>query len=306
MSTLTDRYIHAATRWLPGRTREDVKAELRERIEDTVAARGGADAEREVLEELGDPLRVSVDYAGREPVLIGPRWFFIWLRLVVLLLMIVPPIVAIVTIVASTNDDASLGATIGTAIGALWEVGVQIVFWTTLTFAVLEWTGATPDTGGPWTVDKLPDRGEGSTLGELILTLVLIPTCAALIVWQHVGSPFSSGGERIPLADPGLWRWFLPLVLVTLALELAHALWIHATGWSWPAAVANATITLAFAVPTIIVLTDNALINPDLIAHLGWNAETVAQTLQWTALGVGLVAAWEILDGVIKARRASI
>ena len=110
-TTLTDRYVHAATRWLPGRTRTEVAAELRERIADTVAANGDTpSAERAALEELGDPLRVAVDYTGREPTLIGPRLFFPWLRLTVILVAIVAPIVTAIVVLVDAFEAEPLGS----------------------------------------------------------------------------------------------------------------------------------------------------------------------------------------------------
>ncbi len=307
MTTLTDRYVHAATRWMPGRTRQEVEAELRERIEDTLAAHdGGPDAEREVLEELGDPLEVAVTYTGREPVLIGPRWFFIWLRLVLLLLAIVPPIVAAVSLVASAIEGDSLGAMIGSAVGALWFTAVQIAFWTTLVFAALEWTGVIPEADEAWTVDRLPESaGTRPGVAETTAAVAFLAVSATLLVWQQFGSPFTEDGETIAVLDPDLWSWWIPAVLVLLALEAAHAIWAHVAGWTWPVAVTNAALALAFAVITVPVLQDNAMVNPELVRHLDWSPAVVEQTMSWIVVGVIVVTVWEIADGFLKARRAA-
>jgi len=303
MTTLTDRYVHAATRWLPGRTRTEVAAELRERIGDTVAANGDTpQAERAALEELGDPLRVAVDYTGREPALIGPRLFFPWLRLTMLLVAIVAPIVTTVVVVVGAFEGDPIGSIIGEGVWTLIEMAVHLTFWTTLVFVILDWTG-TPAEVDTWSVDSLPEPDTGTGLSDLIAACIFLPLFAVMIVWQHVRSPFFEDGERIPLADPDLWSWYLPLVLTTLALELGHALWLHRSGWTWPAAWANLALSLAFAVPTIWLLLDGALVNPDLVAHLGWDPDITQKSMNAIAAGVGLVSAWEILDGFRKAYR---
>lgn len=300
-TTLTDRYVHAATRWLPGGTRTEVAAELRERIGDTVAAHGGTpEAERTALEELGDPLRVAVDYTGREPVLIGPRLFFPWLRLTTLLLAIVAPLVTAITIIVGAFEGDSIGSIVGGGAWTLIEMVVHLVFWTTLVFAILDWVG-TPAEVETWSVDQLPETDTGTGTADLVGGLIFLPAFAALIVWQHVGSPFSEGGEQIPMADPDLWSWYLPLVLLTLALELGHLLWIHRTGWTWSAAWANLALTLLFAVPTIALLLDGALVNPALVTHLEWDADITQQVMNWIAVGIALVSAWEGFDGFRKA-----
>ncbi|SKB06303.1 HAAS signaling domain-containing protein [Aeromicrobium choanae] len=300
-TTLTDRYVHAATRWLPGSTRTEVAAELRERIGDTVAARGGTpDAEREALEELGDPLRVAVDYTGREPVLIGPRLFFPWLRLTTILVAVVAPIVTAVVVLVDAFDGDPIGSIIGGGVWMMLEMIVHLVFWTTLVFVVLDWTGTKAEVE-TWSVDQLPQPDTGTSLSDLIAGLVFLPVFAALIIWQHVGSPFFADGERIPMADPDLWSWYLPLVLVTLGLELLHLLWVYRAGWTWPAAWANLALTLLFAVPTIVLLLDGAIVNPDLVAHLGWDAGITQKAMNGIAAGVGLVSLWEAFDGFRKA-----
>ena len=71
MDTLTDRYVAATVRELTQDQRDDVDRELRGTIEDMVEARldaGAAasreEAEREVLVELGDPIRLAAGLHG--------------------------------------------------------------------------------------------------------------------------------------------------------------------------------------------------------------------------------------------------
>lgn len=302
-TTLTDRYIHAATRWLPGKTRTEVAAELRERIGDMVAANGSTpEAERDALEELGDPLRVATDYAGREPVLISSRWFFPWLRLLLVLLAIVPPVVATIATIAAALQGESIGSVVATAVVTVLEVIMQVTFWTTVVFVILDWSGSSTDDLQPWSVDRLPaETNTGVGVGELIAGLVMFVLLAALLIWQHVASPFFDDGERIPIADPALWNWYLPLVLLTLVLEGAHLAWIHRTGWTWPAAWANAAVNLVFTVPTVVLLLEGTMVNPDLVTHLGWDPEIVDNVLRGTAVGLALLGLWEIIDGFRRA-----
>jgi hypothetical protein len=107
-------------------------------------------------------------------------------------------------------------------------------------------------------------------------------------VWQHVAVPFFEGGDRLPALDPGLGSWYLPLV--TLALELGHAVWIYRAGGTWPAAWANLALTLLLAVPTIVLLLDGSIFDPELATHFTWDAEIVEKVLRGIAVGVGLVS----------------
>lgn len=300
--TLTDRYVHAATRWLPGRTKDEVAAELRERIADTIAAHGGTpDAEREALEELGDPLRVAVAYTGREPALIGPRHFFQWLRLTTLLVGIVVPIVTAITVIVGAFEGDSFGSIIGAGVSTLIEMTINVTFWTTLVFVILDWTGTKDAEVELWSVDRLPEAHTGTSMSDLVAGLIFLPVAAALVIWQHFGSPFSEDGERIPMADPDLWSWYLPLVLLVLALEVIHLVWVHRVGWTWTTATANLALSLAFAIPTIVLLLDNSLVNPDLVAHLNWDPEITKKVMNGVAVSIAAVSVWESFDGFRKA-----
>ncbi|KAA1420701.1 hypothetical protein FE697_017335 [Mumia zhuanghuii] len=308
-ATLTDRYVHAATRWLPGGTRGDVEAELRERIADTVAARGDSPAaEREVLEEMGDPLRVAVEYTGREPRLIGPRVFMMWLRLLVLLLAIVPPIAAAGNLIGELTDGGDVIQALIGSLGVAFMAAVQVSFWVTAVFAVLDWTGALEkEDADPWTVDKLPAGTKaGQSWGDTIASLVFLGVMALLLIWQQASSPITSDGDSIAVLDPDLWSWWIPVVLVLIAIEVGFTLWVHYGGWTWTAAAVNAALAIAFAAVTLPVLASGDFLNPELVEHLGWSAATVDDVLQWITVGVVIVTVWEIVDGVLKARRSSV
>ena len=84
-ASLTDRYVAATVRGLDEAQRPEVERELRATIEDMVDARleagapTRADAERAVLVELGDPVRLAAGYSGRPLHLIGPGVYPEWL-----------------------------------------------------------------------------------------------------------------------------------------------------------------------------------------------------------------------------------
>ncbi|MFD1827584.1 MULTISPECIES: hypothetical protein [Mumia] len=307
-TTLTDRYVHAATRWLPGQTRRDVGDELRERIADTVAARGDSAAvEREVLEEMGDPLLVAVKYTGREPRLIGPRYFMPWLRLLVLVLVIVLPIVGTVHIISGVASDDNIATTLIGAVGVMISAAIQIAFWVTAVFAVLEWSGVGEgEVTERWTVDKLPATARsGRPYAETIASLVYLAVMAFLLIGQQTSSPVRIDGESIAVLDPMLWGSWIPIVLGLIALEILFTLWVHVKGWTWTAAGVNAALGVAFAAVTVPVLKSGDFLNPELVERLGWNASTLDQVTQGILVGVLVVTAWDVIDGVLKARRAS-
>src|SRR5699024_5151302 len=115
-------YISATIRTLHPDTQEDVRAELTASIADAVEARleqgeqPGA-AEREVLTDLGDPAVLAAGYADRPLHLLGPRYYLVWKRLLVLLLRIVPACALVGVGLAQALSGAESGTIIGEALG---------------------------------------------------------------------------------------------------------------------------------------------------------------------------------------------
>ncbi|WP_104181928.1 permease prefix domain 1-containing protein [Arthrobacter sp. B0490] len=318
MTTLTDRYVWAAVRTVPEPQRSDLEPEIRELIEETVQARrvSGEEpvaAERAALVQLGDPERLAADYADRPLTLIGPRYYLEWLRLLKTLLAVVVPIVTVVVFLAQFLSRGDPGAAIGSAVATALGVTVHLGFWTTLVFVLLERAG-TADTGIQWSPEglpALPDHSRHARLPEFVASLVFLAALAAAIVWQHVSSVVRGpDGRAIALLDPALWAFWLPWFLVLLLAEAAFAAWVYLRDWSWAAAAMNLVLNLAFAVPAVLLWSGGRLLNPDFVAAVGWDP-AVATGGGWTVASivtgaVVLVAAWDVVDGFLRARRASL
>lgn len=316
--TLTDRYVEAVVRALPPRQRDDVARELRASIADQVDGRveaGEPDdaAERAVLTGLGDPDELAAGYADRPLWLVGPRFYLAWRRLVTLLPWIVLPFVAFAVALGQTLSDAGLGATVGSTVGATITVGVHLVFWTTLVFAVLERT-TTPAEAGiqPWDLDRLPEAGSGRPLfGEMVVTIVFMVLSAGLVVWDHlVGLAWVKGaghaGEWMPVLDPALWPWWIGALFVAMAATAALSVAVWARGrWSYPLATVNAVLNVVVAGVTVWLLAEDRLFNPELVTALtALGAEDLDDVVPTVfAFGVAGVAVWSVVDAYRKALR---
>ncbi|WP_157002902.1 hypothetical protein [Agromyces laixinhei] len=316
MTTLTDRYVWAAARTLPEAQRTEFSRDLSERIADTVDARvdSGAStpetAEYDALVELGDPAVLTASYSDRPLVLIGPRYFLTWKRLLIFLESFVP---ATATAVSALGLVIAGGGweVIGSAIGVGISVALQLAFWVTLVFAVIERTAAATGTEAHlgWTPDRLPqlpDVRRPHRRSDLIASLSFLALAVVFLVWQHFGIVWL-GGERqpIPVLDPALWSFWLPYLLVLLVLEAAFAVWIYRSDWNWTNALVNVLLNVAFAVPVIWLFVGGMLLSPEFVAavdpHLDTDADRALSVL-FVAIVVGLCA-WDAIDGLVKAAR---
>jgi hypothetical protein len=321
--TLTDRYVWAVLRSLPEAKRSDIDRELRASIADDIDARvaGGEDpvaAERAVLLDLGEPMRLAAGYVGRPLALIGPDLYVDYVRLLKLLLGIVLPIVTVTLFVVNALSGAEPGELVGGIIGVVLGVGVHLCFWVTLVFVVIERTGAAKRngaTGYPGTTrfdpDELPAIATGSTGGrsELIASLVFALLVPVALVWQQNSSNFRDpDGAPIPVIDPALWSFWLPYLIVLTLLTGVFAVVLYRVGrWTWPLAAVNAVLTIATIGPIAWLVWTGAALNEAYLDRLGW-ADFVAAgspSATLTAVALGGIGAWAIIDSVIKTVRAS-
>lgn len=323
-ATLTDRYVDAAMRTVPEKQRADLAAELRASIDDDIDARleqgePRESAERAVLVELGDPDVLAARYTDRPLQLIGPRYFLDWWRLLKLLLWIVAPLAAFGVALGKVLSGASFGEVAGTVASVTLAVIVHLAFWTTLVFALIE---RYPQAGAnaasrsrgrgraplvEWSPDQLPDpRENGAAFSDMIASIVMLAVGAGAVLWDHFLGFVP--GTRLPFLHPDLWPWWIGALLVVMAIEAVLAVVVHAAGrWTYPLAVANTVLALVVAVPALWLLMQGQLLNPDFWPTLvtDGEAENVSRVVATvTGFGIAGIAAWDVIDGFLKARRS--
>ncbi|MGI5522056.1 permease prefix domain 1-containing protein [Micromonospora sp. CA-259024] len=312
MNTLTDRYLAATLRSVPVQRRDEIATELRASIEDMIEDRtgGGQDtttAEREVLTELGNPDRLAARYADRRLQLIGPTYYLVWLRLLKLLLSFIPAIVGTVVTIVEAAEGKGFGA-IGPGLVAAMQVAVQIAFWLTLTFALIERSQPTVDLPD-WTVDQLPDAPvrRGIPLADTIASVVMLVLTIGYLPFQHYQSwVHATDGENIPILDPDLWSFWLPALIVVLVASVIFEVVKYRIGrWTWTLFGIKALLNVAFAVPLVWLALSDRLFNPVLAERLSWLAEADNRNALGAAiaLGAAVVMVWDLIDTAVKTRR---
>ena len=321
MTSLTERYLAAALRGIPDRQRSDVEGELRSSITDAVEDRvaAGEDrvaAEKAVLQGLGNPAHLAAEYAGRPLYLIGPELYLVWRHLLLRLAAVVVPVVLAVLTAVELMGGAGYANALVDGIGGAITVGVHLAFWVTFVFAFLERADAARETrteivgaAGRWTVDMLPEPsaervGVGETVGEVFTSLLMI---GGLLFLRDVSWARGANGEVVPMFDPALTTFWLPLLIAILASIAALHVVVYLVGrWTIPLATGFAALEIAFAVPVIALALSGTLINPAFAAEVGWPplAERDGIVMVAIAAATTLITAWEIFDAFRRARRA--
>lgn len=311
MTTLTDRYVFAATRTLREPRRSDIARELTASIDEMVAARieaGGSEgsAEREVLLDLGDPSALAVEYDERPAYLIGPSLFPVYRRVTLLVLAIAPVTVGLIVALVAIADDPDVWPGIGDGFGAAWMIAIQVCFWSTLTFAIIDRAGGTAHLPR-WSPDRLPavPRASQVSLSDAVASLAMIALVVVLLVAQNFRSFVPSGGDAIAVLDPDLWTPWLVLLIVVLVLSAAVEVWKYRVGrFTWPITAATAATSAAFAVPVIWLAAQDRLFNPAFVAELELSRDTVDAMGVVTICVVAAIELGTVADAIVKTRRA--
>lgn len=313
-SSLTDRYVAAVLHGIRDEQRAEVEAALRDSISKAVDARvaGGeapGDAERAVLTELGDPMRVSAARSGRELHLIGPAVYPDYIRLLRLLLTIVVPIVGVAVGAATAIAGADPWDVVAAGFGAAFSVAVQVAFWVTLAFALVERSGSRPRVPSLWDVDDLPELpSRRITLGGTVASVAGLAVLIWFLLWQPgYQESFDPGGPTIPILDPALSQFWIPFLVAVLLASIGLEIVKYLKGrWTLPLAAVNTVLSLAFAIPAIWLLTTDQLLNPEFLSTITVDEaapllDGVPSLIVWVIV---VVSAIDITEGWWKALRS--
>lgn len=313
-TTLTDRYVWTVTRHLPDDIGPDVAQELRGTIADAIDGKveAGADpaqAEQQVIAELGDPDVLARQYGGRPGYLIGPGIYPDYIKLIRLLPPIVLPIVLVANLIGrlTMDDDAGWGSIVLDSWVVVLTVAVHLGFWITLTFALIEWHRPEAERDRPlseWKPDQLtaevPWRHVG--LGETLFQAGFSAAMAVLVAWQFSGV----GGNAIQVLNPDVdLVWKLALIgLFVFDAVLAIVVW--RTGrWTPTLAATNVASNAAAATLLIWLLSRGELLTdlPTILGErFGWSTDWTLPTAL-VAVGIVVITLWDGIESVIKARR---
>ncbi|MBD8507134.1 hypothetical protein HT102_11600 [Hoyosella sp. G463] len=294
---LSDRYAWAVARHVPPALRADINADVRALIEAAVARQDAGDplqAEREALIELGDPHHLAAAYTGSPQHLIGPAFYFDYIRLIKLLAAIVLPIAALaisLPLIIATPDD-HLAVLAGTAWGTAM-VAIQLLFWTTLVFVLLD-RHASRSRDTRWRPEQLPRAGASSQRADAAFSVLAVAALIVFLVWQQLA-------RETPFVDPELWRAWLPIILGLAVLMLVlQSLRLARGAWTTPLGILHVLADVALLATVAHAATRSSLINPAYAEQAG-----VPQASPWiivTLIGAFIIG--DIIGVIADLRRA--
>lgn len=328
---LIEIYIQEVTRRLPEKSREDIALELRSTIEDMLPDDSTEEDVKKVLEKLGNPASLASGYRDRPMHLIGPRYFDLYVTLLKMILPIAG-VIAIITMIASyffsyNGDEAVLNIMIhafAEGIGVLIEVGIQVFFWLTVTFAIIERTDKGREiepltmNHTKWTPDDLKNvmfipKKKAIAKGEVFGSLIWTAIWASVYFYSaHLLGVYENSGNGLEFVTPALNQEVLlsywPIVVAVIGLEIALAVTKLIKGqWTYKLAVLNTIYEVISTVVLIIIMLNPNLFQPEFISYMtDIFSITAGHFTNWFIGGViftfVIFGGIAIFDGFRKAR----
>lgn len=323
---LIELYIQEVTRRLPEKSRKDIGLELQSTIEDMLPEDCTDEDVKVVLKKLGNPAVLASGYRDRPQYLIGPEIYDIYISLLKMVLPIAITI-SIIALVAETvmgySGNESVMQAILSVIGVgIWDaisIGMQVFFWITLVFAVLERTDTAiaqysmTTRQKEWKPEDLKDipyvpKKKAITKWEVSGSVVWTAIWGSLYYYaSNLVGVYRSGDNGLELTTPifneQVLHSFWPLVVIAILLELLLAISKFRSGkWTMKLAVFNLITQLIAFVILIIIFTNNEIFATSFMDLLSMGSAGQKQLIGAVIAIFGLSAAIDAFSGFRKAR----
>lgn len=331
MTNLIEIYIQEVTRRLPEKNREDIALELKSTIEDMLPDEFSEADVKEALKKLGSPVALASGYLDRPMHLIGPRYYDVYVTLLKMIL----PIAAVIALISMTatyffdyNGEYALLEVILHVVGkGIWlaiEVGIQVFFWLTIVFAILERTDKGKDMEPltesltKWTPDDLKNisyipKKKAIKKVEVFGYLMWTAIWATLYFYaNHLIGIYENNGAGLEFVFPTFNQEVLlsywPMVVVIIGLEVALALYKLIKGqWTNRMAAFNTVVEVLASVGVIVVFINPNVFQPEFISYMSNIFSTSDAQLRGVILGIVFItlifySVMSIIDGFKKAR----
>lgn len=321
---LIEVYIQEVTRRLPERMRTDIALELRSTIEDMLPDNYREEDVKRVLNQLGNPAVLANGYKDQPMHLIGPRYFDLYVSL---LKMIVPIaiVISLISIIAQnfigySGEESILNVVITIivkGIGSIIEVGIQVFFWLTLTFAIIERVDKDKDpqpvtsSMEKWTADDLKNisyipKRKAISKFEVFGSLMWTAIWATLYFYasQLVGV-YEGDGDRFEFVIPALNQEVLlsyrPIIVMIIVFEIALSLYkLLKEQWTKRMAIFNTILQIIITIVFTIIITNPNIMNQAFIAYMtDWKDQQIVGILIFIII---IAAAVNVYDGFKRVR----
>ncbi len=289
---LIEIYIQEVTRRLPEKTRKDIAMELQSTIEDMLPDDYSEADVKNALSKLGDPVSLANKYRDKPAYLIGPAFFDKYVATLKMVLSISIIVILVLFFIGEFFSFSESNGTIpfiisifGRAIETTVSIIVQVFFWVTLVFFILERTGVSPETmtttGEKWKPEDLKSisfipKKKIISKSEIFFSLLWTAIWATVYfnAMHTIGVYESSSGlEGLELVTPifnqDVLLSYWPLVIIFIGIEIALAIFKWVSGhWTKNVAILNTIYLLISSIVFIVIITNPNILAPSFITYI--------------------------------------
>ena len=325
---LIELYIQEVTRRLPEKNRADIALELQSTIEDMLPEDHTEQDVKAVLLKLGDPVTLASGYRDRPMHLIGPRYYDVYISLLKMIL----PIAAVISLIALVGDNPfrdtgntvteAIFKIIGKGISGIISTGIQVFFWLTLSFAILERLDTSKDQSPvtkdlkPWTPENLKDipnisKKKAVPMVEVFASLLGLSVFAALYfnAANLLGVYEKRNGSLIfvtPSFNQDVLNSYWLLVSCVVIIGVLFAIYKLFLGrWTLKLALFHAIYQLLYTLAFIIIISNPDLLNPEFLAYQRtlFSIDEWKSSIYWGLILISIIfAAYDTYQGFRKAK----
>ncbi|EON71075.1 HAAS signaling domain-containing protein [Lysinibacillus sphaericus] len=307
---LIDVYIYEVTRRLPKKIRDDIRLELKSKIEDSLPDTYSELEVKDVLLKLGDPAELAASYQDISNHLIGPLVYDTYIRTIKLVIpwaIFITTLVQIIeSIVFYTGEGALLSTiikTISITIATIISVLFHVLFWVTIAFIVIERTGNFDNfkvhmpflkDQQQWTPDdlkkvKIIANDKNIPLNDIVFSFLGIAIFSVVYFKANHLIGIYTSDERtglkfvMPIFNQNTLLSYEPFILfcIVLSIGLTFYKW-KVRQWTIPLAVINAFLQVVTTIVFILMARQPDLIHGPAIPYIAAIMETTASKVAFS------------------------
>ncbi len=330
---LIDTYVYEVTKRLPEKSRDDIAMEIRSTIEDMLPDDYSEEDVKKTLSKLGDPTFLANEYRDSPAYLIGPLYYDLYITMIKTIMPLAIGIGLTIYFMVSFAEwerESGIGKFIailfGESIWAAITIFIQVIFWITLVFFILERSGVSPSsirkTGENWKPEDLKDitfipKKKAISKAEVITSMIWTSIWAFIYfnADHFIGVYEKNSLGNLELIVPVfnqevlLSYWLVIILFIGTEFALAIYKWISRQ-WTYTLAFIHSVYNLLFIMLSIAMLTNSDLISAkfiDYMIKLLNGTHGAADTfIDWiigsTIATIIITVAISVFDGFRKAR----
>lgn len=252
---LIERYLNETGKYLPRKNREDILAEIKSHLEDTLDERtGGKPSDNDaiaLLKETGSPQKMAASYAPQGQYVVGPALFPLWMMVtgIAIAAVLGAQLLAGGIAVWVDNDASNVAEMLAGMLNSI----PMTVGWVVIVFMILQAKGVDPKMDEDWNPRDLPaventdEVKRGETITGIVFGSIFIAILAVLP--EKIGVYNFNSGEFF--ANPVILQ-YLALIILSMGVNIGLNIYLL---WHGRWTIATRAVQIGANIFSIVVLT---------------------------------------------------